>query len=250
LGRETFLAKVIWEDGWPIVNPGVGKLEDIVELPFDGDRPKPRDIQSLSDLSKDKYDVVYLRNPKVQFYKNMNRTIRINYLPETLKELESPAYLGFRQLEYEYEAVLSMEFDQLSDTEEAGLVLLQSNEYHMLFRIKKNQADGKTALQVIKCLKKEDNVLAEKFFTAAELMTDKNSNTKSIRIKVKGHGQKADFILLSGENEVPMLLNEDIHEMSTDVAGGFVGNTIGVYASSNGVQSDNYVDIADFTIRY
>lgn len=33
MGRETFLAKVVWEDGWPVVNPGVGKLEDCVELP-------------------------------------------------------------------------------------------------------------------------------------------------------------------------------------------------------------------------
>ena len=27
LGRETFLAKVTWEDGWPVVNAGVGHLE-------------------------------------------------------------------------------------------------------------------------------------------------------------------------------------------------------------------------------
>ena len=26
-GRETFLAKVVWEDGWPVVNPGIGHLE-------------------------------------------------------------------------------------------------------------------------------------------------------------------------------------------------------------------------------
>lgn len=27
MGRETFLAKVTWEDGWPVVNPGIGHLE-------------------------------------------------------------------------------------------------------------------------------------------------------------------------------------------------------------------------------
>lgn len=34
LGRETFLAKVVWENGWPVVNPGVGRLEEEVTLPF------------------------------------------------------------------------------------------------------------------------------------------------------------------------------------------------------------------------
>ena len=32
LGRETFLAKVRWEDGWPVVSPGVGRLEETVEV--------------------------------------------------------------------------------------------------------------------------------------------------------------------------------------------------------------------------
>jgi alpha-N-arabinofuranosidase len=28
MGRETFLAEVQWEDGWPVVNPGVGRLRE------------------------------------------------------------------------------------------------------------------------------------------------------------------------------------------------------------------------------
>ena len=31
-GRETFLAKVSWEEDWPVVNPGVGRLEETVLL--------------------------------------------------------------------------------------------------------------------------------------------------------------------------------------------------------------------------
>lgn len=252
LGRETFLAKVVWEDGWPVVNPGIGKLEDIVELPFESEEQKPGNIQSLKDLGKDKHDVVMLRNPKVQFYGNTNGRIRLNYLPVTMKELESPAYLGFRQLGYNYEAVLEMEFNKLSDTEESGLVILQSNEYHILFRVKNNdnQTKEQIALQVIKCLNKEDTPLAEKLLTEANLIKEYKSDIRNIKIKIKGHGQKADFILLTDEKEIPIISDVDIHEMSTDVAGGFVGNTIGVYASSNGRQSDNYVEIVHFTIRY
>ena len=32
MGRETFLAKFIWEDEWPVVNPGVGMLTEKVEI--------------------------------------------------------------------------------------------------------------------------------------------------------------------------------------------------------------------------
>ena len=34
-GRETFLAKVQWENGWPVINPGIGKLEEVLELPME-----------------------------------------------------------------------------------------------------------------------------------------------------------------------------------------------------------------------
>lgn len=33
LGRETFLAAVDWVDGWPVVNPGLGRLGDPTEHP-------------------------------------------------------------------------------------------------------------------------------------------------------------------------------------------------------------------------
>lgn len=35
MGRETFLAKVIWENGWPVIAPGVGHLEEQVEIPME-----------------------------------------------------------------------------------------------------------------------------------------------------------------------------------------------------------------------
>ena len=41
LGRETFLAKVTWENDWPVVNPGVGILTETVEIDlFDDDGEK------------------------------------------------------------------------------------------------------------------------------------------------------------------------------------------------------------------
>jgi alpha-N-arabinofuranosidase len=99
------------------------------------------------------------------------------------------------------------------------------------------------ALQVVKCLKGIDNVLYE--FVPDQLMA---SGYSRMKLKILGHGQQADFIFITENSEVPLLLNVDIHEMSTEIAGGFVGNTIGVYATSNGQKSDSEAEIFDFRI--
>lgn len=252
LGRETFLAKVVWEDGWPIVNPGIGKLEDIVELPFESEIQQVKTAQSLLPFNDQKYDVVMLRNPKEPFYSNIDGALRLKFLPESLKELESPAFLSLRQLEYNYEAELELAIEKLSEGEETGLVILQSNEYYMLFRLikRERQDNDNIILQVIKCTNKEEQILVETPLEAKSLHELDEADRMRISLLVRGHGQKADFIQLIDGAEVPFAIDVDIHEMSTEVAGGFVGNTLGVYASSGGKQSDHFMDIIDFTIRY
>ena len=34
MGRETFLAKVVWQDGWPVIAAGTGRLEKTLEVPL------------------------------------------------------------------------------------------------------------------------------------------------------------------------------------------------------------------------
>ncbi len=44
LGRETFLTPVVWEDGWPVLNPGVGMLSEVVgTAPATATAPFPTD---------------------------------------------------------------------------------------------------------------------------------------------------------------------------------------------------------------
>jgi alpha-N-arabinofuranosidase len=252
LGRETFLAKVVWEDGWPVVNPGIGKLEEMIELPFEKQVPQSRRVQSLLPLSNQKHEVLRLRNSLDTFYSSIDGAVRLTLLPETLKELESPAYLGFRQLEYNYEAELDMEIEFLSVGEEAGFVILQSNEYHMMFRVinKEGQENDGLSLQVIKVTNKQEQLLAETFLDAKLMRGSYTKEKLAIKLIVRGHGQMADFLYLLNGAIVPLASNIDIHEMSTEVAGGFVGNTLGVYATSAGKSSDNYIDIKNFVIRY
>ena len=52
MGRETFLAKVVWEKGWPVVNPGVGMLTDQVQI----DLPEWKGNQAQSGDVWEAYD--------------------------------------------------------------------------------------------------------------------------------------------------------------------------------------------------
>ncbi|WP_066717025.1 glycoside hydrolase family 43 protein [Clostridium sp. Marseille-P299] len=248
LGRETFLAKVVWEDGWPVVNPGIGKLEDWVSLPYPCNEKEKIKKQSLLESLTNKQDVLMLRNPSSDFYTLEKDKIMMKLLPETLKELKSPAYLGFRQLEYFYSANLTIELDRLLAEEEAGIAILQSNEYYILFRIKQCEECefNHCRIQLVKCIKEKEQLLAERLLS--DFMTD--SQDHIIGFKIIGHGQRADFIFQYNQVDYQVLKDVDIHEMSTEVAGGFVGNTIGVYASSCGRKTKNTLEVKDFHIEY
>lgn len=243
LGRETFLAKVTWEDDWPVVNPGIGMLEQTIGLPFEERGPSQKLVQSLHGLSEKSYDVVMLRNADRSFYQTEDDSVKIKYQPITLKELDSPSFLGFRQLSYHYEANLEIVVKEMSSSEETGLVVLQSNEYHTLLRVKKAHNGEALAIQVVKCINGRDQLLYE--YVSDQL---KASDCSRMKLRILGHDQQADFILILENSEIPLLVNVDIHEMSTEIAGGFVGNTIGVYATSNGQETESVVEIIDFTI--
>ncbi|NTV91257.1 MAG: family 43 glycosylhydrolase, partial [Clostridiales bacterium] len=47
LGRESFIAPVIWEEGWPVISPGTGKVEACYPAP---ELPEPPEMSELSEL--------------------------------------------------------------------------------------------------------------------------------------------------------------------------------------------------------
>jgi alpha-N-arabinofuranosidase len=187
----------------------------------------------------------------MNFWKRDAGVINMKVSLHTLKELENPAFLAVRQLEYTYEAVMEFAFEPLLD-EEAGFTIMQSNQYYIQFRIKNvgTEEENKLILQVVKCTAGEDQILAEKRIEVADYLQNPKSEMPVIKLKIDAKGQKANFTLCSSVKDLPILNDLDIHEMSTEIAGGFVGNTLGAYASSCGKNSDNQISIYDFSIKY
>ncbi|NLK99984.1 MAG: glycoside hydrolase family 43 protein [Clostridiales bacterium] len=238
LGRETFLVPVEWEAGWPLINKGIGLIESTVKLPNLPITPVDP-LPEKEDFDNDKLPLhfLYLRNPKFENYSLEERKgyLRMRLAAEKLTELVSPSFVGVRQTGMSFVAETKMEFVPKAETEEAGIVILQSNEYH--YRFVMRQKDGQNTLSLIRCKAGNEDVIKE----IASQEHEKNNG--QIHLRISADLQNLTFSY-SYDNTTYHTLETDVDGriLSTDVAGGFVGNTIGLYCSSNGASSDNHAD--------
>jgi len=81
------------------------------------------------------------------------------------------------------------------------------------------------------------------------LLAARAFNSERIQLKVEAHEQNYSFYFRSNENEAWTILleNTDGRLLSTDLAGGFTGAYMGMYASSQGSSSDNHADFDWFS---
>ena len=132
-----------------------------------------------------------------------------------------------------------MEFSPKADTETAGLVIMQNSHFH--FRLELTQQNSKRVIRFTRCVKGKESIIAETTVV----------NTPSIYLKVNAQGQDYAFAVATSPDEWQTIAeNVDSRPvLSTPAAGGFVGTYIGMYASSNGEQSNNYADFDWFEYR-
>lgn len=240
LGRETFLVPFKWENSWPIISPGSGKVEWKYNLPDLPEDNLPID-NCCDNFESEKLDYKWntLRSPVKGAYSLSERPgfLRLYLGPEKITDLSTPSFIGRRQQDINFNAVTVMEFKPEKDKESAGIVLLQSNLYH--YRFMRTLVDGKQVLLLIKCA---DGV---------EVILDSQSyNSEKIYIKVEARGQ--DYCFYYGDDLSDLQIfkeSVDGRILSTDVAGGFVGTYIGMYASGNGDKSDNFADFDWFEYK-
>lgn len=235
-GRDTFLAKVVWENGWPVVNLGVGRLEDTVELEGEVSYVMPESGVYHFFREKLPAEFLMLRNPSKNAVSLSERTgyLRLRTLPQTLMEKVSPAYIGVRQQDYDYQATAVMEFTP-AEMEEAGLCVVCEDGWHLRFI--KRMCHQKEMISLILC---QNGI--------EETVIQKEVQGEILSLKIVNWGQEASFYYYSVDNDWKLLAkNIDMHIFSTECAGGFTGCTIGMYASANGTKRDNYADFALFS---
>ena len=236
IGRETFLAKVEWEEGWPVINPGIGKLTDDVELPFE-EHPfaKENDWSDTLHFFTEKLDARFVgiekRNKEIYSLTERPGFMRLHTRKERLEDTCYPSYLGLRQKDYSFKVNTRVEFNPANENECGGLALFQNHANHLVAEIVKK--NGALALQVRTVIKGEEKVIAS---------TPLHSPAAEIEIKAKN--QCASVWLIRDNNYILVKDDVDLLPYTTEEAGGFVGCTVGMYTSSNGEESSNNCDFS------
>lgn len=234
-GRETFLVPVRWEDnGWPIVSPGIGRVEFEHKRP---DLPLHRwpTLPICDNFEAETLDFRwnFLRTPRSEWWSLTDRPgyLRLHLRRESITETVNPSWIGRRQQHLRFAARAALEFAPDNAHECAGLVLLQNDrfQYRMVVTL---DAAGALVAQIIQRADGDDRLLGTVPIDG-----------ERIYFKVEAYEQDYSFYVAT-EPEAWITLYEgaDGRILSTEIAGGFTGAYIGLYASSNGQPSDNVAD--------
>jgi alpha-N-arabinofuranosidase len=230
LGRETFLVPVRWEDEFPIFSPGTGRVEFEYTAPNLAEQiwqsPPAREDFNDTTLA---YPWNFLRTPRDEFYSLSERKgfLRLKLRPQQLTEQSNPSFVGRRQQHINFTAQTEFEFTPQAG-ECAGLVLVQSNDFHFRFVV---THENETIIHLIKRSHGKDETLATQ-------PVPPNRYT----LKVTAQEQSYNFYFSTNGQMQMLAENIDGRILSTPVAGGFVGAYIAMYASSNGQPSTNHAD--------
>lgn len=233
LGRETFLVPVEWENDWPVVNVGKGLVEEIHLA------PKLKQLDNIIPQACEHFDEeelghewMTLRTPHTPFYSLKERKgyLRLMLKPEQLSDKANPSFLAVRQKHMNFIASCMMEFKPGQENEVSGLVIVQSNKYH--YRLEYAMEAPGSVIRLIRCEGGREEIIA-----SSDYIREK------VYMKIVARRQRLSFYYGDKLSSLNCLINNvDASILSTERAGGFVGNTIGLYASSRGIESTNYAD--------
>ena len=244
LGRETFLVPVHWENRWPVVAAGSGRVETVGQAPNLPEHRWPSlpacdhfETQALAPQWN------FLRTPRDDFWSLSARPgyLRLRLRPERLTDLANPSFVGRRQQHIRFATRVALEFKPQQEYECAGLVLLQNNAFHFRYVI----TGGATATVRLMKYSTTDPVSRSSPIPAGTevVLAELPIQGDRFYFKVEADGQAYNFHIAT-EPEAWQTVAEGVDGriLSTPMAGGFVGAYIGMYASSNGQPSENTAD--------
>ena len=234
LGRETFLTKVDWEEEWPLVNPGKGKLDEVGEAPDLLEQLWPADpVRDDFDGEQLALSWNFLRTPRGDFWSLGERPgyLRLRAKQAKLSDIVNPALVCRRQQHMHFRAVTEMAYTPLTAGDAAGLVLFQNQDYQ--FRMEYAYTESGPELQLTARQGGEDQLLARE-----------SVQSERLQLQVAAAGQDYSFSYRTDEAAewTSLHANADGRLLSTDLAGGFTGAYLGLYAvtadEASGSQAD------------
>ena len=260
MGRETFIAPVIWENDWPVVSPETGKCEFAYPAPAGLAPCAFMPPLKRDDFTVDKLGLQWntLGSPVNDIYRLADSRLYLKAVAEPIRpeEVVQPsfgpgrerkplrpralAFVGRRQQHMSFSATTKVTFTP-REKETAGLVVLQNN--HANLRLELGLEQGQKVLKVLKYIV---DTHAELGHHGAHITAEETClacipwAADSAVLRIWTEGQEHHF--WAGEDESSLRpVYESVHGgfLGSETSGGFVGAYIGMFCSGNGADSDN-----------
>jgi alpha-N-arabinofuranosidase len=237
IGRETYILPVDWSGDYPVFENGLIPMEPKLKMPAgiqnntgNGGFFPNGNFTYSENFAPEKLDHrwVSLRGPREAFISPAKNGLRVNPFETNIKEQKPTSTLFYRQQHNSFSFTTTMQYKPDSGKDLAGIVSLQSEGFNYVFGVTKKDNDYFVVLQ-----RNEKKDPRSRDVSSKILASSKINTQGPIRLKVEAVGDDYRFSFALGNNEfvnVGNTVSGDI--LSTNIAGGFTGTLLGLYATS------------------
>lgn len=214
LGREVFLAPVSWqEDGWFTAGEQ-GIVTEWMDVDLSGQQDMDMYQVSFENTGADDLRWSYLRDYHKENYQFTDRGLRLRGTKITLDEADTPTFAGIRQSEFHTCLNVSVS----GEAKEAGITFYMDESQHYDLSLVQEKGERKAALR----LRIGDAACIANTVDLPEGM-------EKVEFSVVSDPNRYEFYCMV-DGEKKFLGSARTKYLSSEVAGGFTGVLMGLYA--------------------
>lgn len=237
MGRETFMLPVDWSGEFPVFENGLIPIEPKLKMPAGVQNKTGQagffpngNFTYTEDFTSDKLDYrwIGLRGPREAFITTGKKGLIINPFETNIKELKPTSTLFYRQQHNRFSFTTTLDYKPNSEKDLAGVVALQSEAFNYVFGITKK---GNDYILLLQKNQRKDRRSRE---VSSEIIASIKIDVKNpVQLQIIANGDDYEFNYATNGDDFKNLggaVSGDI--LSTNVAGGFTGCLLGLYATS------------------
>ncbi|MGI6333332.1 MAG: glycoside hydrolase family 43 protein [Saccharofermentanales bacterium] len=267
LGRETYLVPVDWEDGWPVLSPGTGKIEWTYPAPALPPTPRiERPARVDFDQPELDQEFIFFGTPYQDFWRIHNGWLTMKLLPQHLSPeqkkiqpgpsqpdptIPSLAFIGKRQTDVNFQVATRLKFTAEKSYEAAGLAIVQASNHQL--RLERTVESGKQILRLVQVTCDARGMPFHPDFTSkthVETLVAAECPWEDVVLVIRQNVQAIDFLFGPDEQSLRLLAGQvDGRVINPEKVGGMIGTCLGMFATANGEKSDNIAGFDWFEYR-
>lgn len=254
LGRETFIVPVEWEDEWPLFSPESGKVEWKYSLPegLVWTPVKKDPVRDEFDSPQLRMDWCFWGSDGERFPVMTEQGLKLPCLPQALAdplrpmsmEAERPennslAFVCRRRRQPHCRFSCKMRFAPVNE-ESAGIAVVQAMNHQ--FHLELARENNRTVVQLLQYTADYDLPPYIPGFTSTtnrKLLAGAPFDGEEIVLEMELDENHYVFRCGTQENDLKELACADGSVINPEKVGCMVGEMIGMYASGNGMNSEN-----------